>query len=268
LLILYDYDINFIAAEPIKDRKAATILAAYVKVHNLFVKGGSRPHVQGLDNECSDILKAYFKEEDIAYQLTPAYMHRRNAAERAIQTFKDHFKAILCSCDPRFPLFYWCLLIPQAVLTLNLLRTSRLNPKLLAWSCLNGPFDYDAHPIAPLGTHVVMHQKPGQRATWAPSGIDGWYVGPDFECYRCYTCINWRTNKVVHPDTVAWFPHQVHMPTSSTTEVLSQAIADLAEALVLHDPSALLPPNQSFSSPTLSRLNDIFPAPSTVGLEG
>jgi len=30
LLILYDYDSNFIAAEPIKDRKAATILAAYV----------------------------------------------------------------------------------------------------------------------------------------------------------------------------------------------------------------------------------------------
>jgi len=106
-----------------------------------------------------------------------------------------------------------------------------------------------------------MHQKPGQRATWAPSGIDGWYVGPDFERYRCYTCINWRTHKVVHPDTVAWFPHQVHMPTSSTTEVLSQAIADLAEALVQHDPSALLPPNQSFSSPTLSQLNEIFPDP-------
>jgi len=192
-------------------------------------------------------------------------MHRRNAAERVIQTFKDHFKAILCGWDPRFPLFCWCLLIPQAVLTLSLLRTSCLNPKLSAWSCLNGPFAYDAHPIAPLGTHVVM-----QRTTRAPSGIDGWCVGPDFECYQCHTCINWRTNKVVHPDTVAWFPHQVHMPTSSTTEVLSQAITDLAEALVLHDPLALLPPNQAFSSPTLSQLNlpppNLLPNPNPAPL--
>ena len=258
LLILYDYDSNYIAAEPIKDRQAATIRAAYVKVHNIFVRGGSRPRIQGLDNECSDILKAYFKEEDIAYQLAPAYMHRRNAAERAIQTFKDHFKAVLCGCDPRFPMHFWCHLIPQTVLTLNLLRTSRLNPKHSAWSCLHGPFDYNAHPIAPLGTHVIMHQKPGQRLTWAPSGIDGWYVGPDFERYRCYTCISWRTSKVVHPDTVAWFPHQVPMPTSSTTEILSQVVADFTEALVAYDPSALLPPNQSFSAPSLSRYNEIF----------
>jgi len=145
------------------------------------------------------LLKAYFKDEDIAYQLTPAYMHCCNTDERAIQTFKDHFKAVLCGRDPRFPMFYWCLLIPQTVLTLNLLRTSRLNPKHSAWSCLNGPYDYNAHPITPLGTHVVMHQKPGQCATWAPSGIDGWYVGHDFERYQCHTCINWRTNKVCPP---------------------------------------------------------------------
>jgi len=81
LLILCDYDSNYIAAKSIKDHKAATILAAQVKVHNIFVHGGSQPHIQDLNNECSDILNAYFKEEDIACQLTPAYMHCRNAAE-------------------------------------------------------------------------------------------------------------------------------------------------------------------------------------------
>jgi len=74
-------------------------------------------------------------------------------------------------------MYLWCHLIPQTVLTLNLLRTSSLNPKHSAWSCLIDPYDYNANPIAPLGTHVIMHQKPGQRATWAPSGIDVWYVG-------------------------------------------------------------------------------------------
>jgi len=65
-----------------------------------------------------------------------------------------------------------------------------------------------------------MHQKPSQRATWAPAGIDGWYVGPDFERYQCYTCVNCRTNKVVHPDTVAWFPHQMPMPTAAAQLVV------------------------------------------------
>ena len=188
-------------------------------------------------------------------------MHCCNAAERAIQTFKDHFKAALCGCDPRFPLCYWCFLIPQSVLTLNLLRTSRLKPKHSTSACLNGSYDYNANPIAPLGTHIVMHQKPSQRATWAPVGIDGWHAGPNFECYHCCTCAKWCTNKVVHPNTMAWFPHQVPMSTSTSNEILSQAINDLAGALERHDPSTSFPPNESFFSPTLSHLNDIFLAP-------
>ena len=258
LLILYDYDSNFIAAEPIKDRTAASILAAYIKLHNVFIHAGFRPILQALDNECSDILKAYFKEEDIDYQLTPAYIHRRNAAERAIQTFKDHFIAALCGCDPEFPMYHWCSLIPQTVLTLNLLRTSRAHPHLSAWAAVHGTYDYNKHPIAPLGTHVMIHQKPSQRGTWSPPGIDAWYVGPDFERYRCFTCVTFRSRKVVHPDTLSWFPKQISMPTSTTTEVLSAAIADLTEALSLHDVSATFAPTESFSSPTLSRLNDIF----------
>ena len=68
--------------------------------------------------------------EGIDYQLVPPGVHRRNAAERAIRTFKNHFIAGLCSTDKNFPLHLWDQLVPQAELTLNMLRGSRLNPKV------------------------------------------------------------------------------------------------------------------------------------------
>jgi hypothetical protein len=35
-------------------------------------------------------LKAFLTKEKIDYQLVPPGLHRRNAAERAIRTFKNH----------------------------------------------------------------------------------------------------------------------------------------------------------------------------------
>ena len=54
----------------------------------------------------------------------------------------------------------------------------RLNPKMAAEAMLNGPFDFNRTPIAPLGTKFLVHEKPAVRGTWAPRGVVGWYVGP------------------------------------------------------------------------------------------
>jgi hypothetical protein len=54
--------------------------------------------------------------------------HRVNAAERAIQTFKDAFIAALATTDSNFPLQLWDQFSPQIHDTLNLLRTSRIDP--------------------------------------------------------------------------------------------------------------------------------------------
>jgi hypothetical protein len=77
-------------------------------------------------------LKNFFTVNDIAYQLVPPHCHRRNAAERAITTFKEHFVAGLSSFYLSFPMHLWDRLLPQAEITLNLLRTSRLHPQLSA----------------------------------------------------------------------------------------------------------------------------------------
>jgi hypothetical protein len=93
---------------------------------------GCIPKLQTLDNEALAALKNYFTVNDIAYQLVPPHCHRRNAAERAIRTFKEHIVAGLSSVDPSFPMHLWDRLLPQAEITLNLLRTSRLHPELSA----------------------------------------------------------------------------------------------------------------------------------------
>ena len=57
-------------------------------------------------------------------------MHRRNWAERAVRTFKDHLLAILAGVDAAFPPYLWDLLLPQEELTLNHLWQSTLNPRI------------------------------------------------------------------------------------------------------------------------------------------
>ncbi len=48
-------------------------------------------------------------------------MHRQNIAKRAIQTYKDHFIATMAGVLDNFPIHQWHKLVPQIVLTLNLL---------------------------------------------------------------------------------------------------------------------------------------------------
>ena len=181
VMVVYDYDSNSILVEPMRSRTGPCILAAFQVIHVRLVTAGLRPMLQRLDNECSAALKTFLRDEQIDYQLVPPGIHRRNAAERAIRTFKNHFIAGLCSVDKNFPLRLWDKLLPQAELTLNLLRGSRINPKLSAFAQVNGFYNFNRTPLAPPGIRVLIHIKPNERTTWSPHGADGWYTGPALE---------------------------------------------------------------------------------------
>jgi hypothetical protein len=176
LLVLYNYDTNSIFAPPFKNRTAKYILAAYQAVHQRLCNAGHTPKLQRLDNERSTILKRFLTDNDIDYQLVPPGVHRRNAAECAIRTFQNHFIAGLCSVDTDFPLHLWDHLLPQAELTLNLMRGSRLNPTLSAWAQVHRNYDYNRTPLGPPGCRVLAHEKSAARTTWSPHALDGWRV--------------------------------------------------------------------------------------------
>lgn len=258
MLILYDYDSNAILCEAFKSRNATDILQAYTTLHKKLCSVGLKPQLQRLDNECSDILKQYMTEQDIDYQLVPPHVHRQNAAERAIRTFKNHFIAGLCSVDKNFPLHLWDKLIPQAVITLNLLRPARINPKLSAWEIINGAYDFNRTPIAPPGIRVLIHDKPTQRGTWAPHALDGWYVGPALESYRCYTIWMFDTRRTRISDTVEWFPSKITMPIASSTDIILAGINDIIEAVIAPPNSAPITPHTDSQVATLKQLKDIL----------
>jgi hypothetical protein len=168
VMLCYIYDCNYIKVVPMKYRSASEWVKAYESIHQELTVKGFKPKLQTLDNEASTALKNFFTVNNIAYQLVPPHCHRRNAAERAIRTFKEHFVAGLSSVDPSFPMHLLDILLPQAEITLNLLRTSRLHPQLSAAAHYHGLVDYNKTAFVPPGCKIIAHEKPGKRRTWAP----------------------------------------------------------------------------------------------------
>ena len=140
--------------------------------------------------------------EEIDFQLAPPNMHRRNAAEHAIRTCKNHFIAILSGTDLNFPIQLWEQLLDQVQITLNLLRALRINPRLSVHAQLRGAFDFNRTPIGPLGTNIIDHNTPGKRETWAPHGAPAWYLGPATFHYRCYLAFIIKTRAERIAETV------------------------------------------------------------------
>jgi hypothetical protein len=169
-MLCYIYDCNYIKVVPINSRSALEWVKAYDSIHQELTVKVFKPKLKDLDNKASTALKSYFTVNIIAYQLVPPRCHRHNAAERAIRTFKEHFVAGLSSVDPSFPMHLWDRLLPQAGITLNLLRTSRLHPQLSAVAHYHGLVDYNKTAFAPLGCKIIIHDKPGKRRTWSPHG--------------------------------------------------------------------------------------------------
>ena len=135
-------------------------------LYSKFKKVGAAPQTYVLDNEISKELLDSFDSERTQYQLVTPYKHRYNQVERGIQTIKSHFKAALATVDPNFPLSEWDRLIPQANITLNLIRSTRCNPKLSAYSCVFGTFNFLAKPLNPPVTKIVTHVHPEKRGSW------------------------------------------------------------------------------------------------------
>ena len=82
-----------------------------------------------IDNEASADYRRIIEEEwYVKFKLVPPDVHFRNAAERAIETFKVRFLSVLAGFDPTLPKYLWDLLLDQTKLTLNLLRQATLDP--------------------------------------------------------------------------------------------------------------------------------------------
>ena len=108
IMIAYDYSSNKIDAEYLKSRLGHILKTAYEKIHKLLNSRGLKPRIHLLDNECAESFKAFMKDTQEKFHLAlPSlpHIHRRNAEEHAIQTFKKYCTAGLASVNKNFPMY-------------------------------------------------------------------------------------------------------------------------------------------------------------------
>ena len=122
----------------------------------------------------------------MTYQLIPPDEHRRNFAEKEIQTWNYHFVGVFTGTAATFPMYLWCHSIPQAKRQLVLLRQSNVNPRISAYAHVYGPNNYDAKPFVPIGMEYLVHNKPRQRKLFAEHWKKGYVLEIYFEHYRAW----------------------------------------------------------------------------------
>ena len=267
LMILYDYDANAILGEPIPNRESTTLQRAFMKLFKQILLKNYDPTIIRLDNEVSKEHMALLQEQELKVQLVPPHNHRQNLAERAIQTYKNHFIAGLSGADPSFPLALWDTLIPQANLTLNLLRSSRINPKLSAHAQIFGQYDYNATPIAPPGCKCIMHESPTNRLTWAVHGTQAYYTAPALKHYRCYEVHIRKTLVKRITDNVTFLPHNIKMPATISKEAALDHIQDLIKLLKGYKPHHPLAQHNDPTLTALDQLQAILTKPNAAALD-
>ena len=94
-MILYHAASNSIWVEPMKNRTEGEIIQARAIALTRMKTCEITLERQVLDNEASAAYKGAIRDSGMTFQLVPPEDHRRNAAEKAIQTWKDHFIAAL-----------------------------------------------------------------------------------------------------------------------------------------------------------------------------
>ena len=256
---------NYIHIETVKDRGQTDYVKAYAHGADFFEARGITPSFERMDNEDSDLLVQYCKAHTppIALQHVPANNHRGNMAERAIRTVKNHIIAMLCVADPNFPIYLFDKLIEQAELTLNLLRGSSFSPHVSTWQALNGTYTFTDTPIAPPGIKIVCYESPDQRKTWAPHGVEGFYIGPAFDHHRCYRVYISSTKGFRTTGQLSWHPPAGYtLPGASPLDDLVSCLTALRTSCDnlarTHPDIAALPQANLPSSSNLSSAIDIL----------
>ena len=252
IMVLAKNDSDAILVEGMKNRSAGEMVRAYKVLIERLHACGIFPTKQVLDNEISQSYKDAIESFNIDYELVPPHNHERNKAERAIQTFKNHFVSILCGADKDFPLYLWSDILRQAEHTLNLLRPSRQLPSISVYAYMYGQHNYDRHPFAPLRCKVEAHMMPSTRDTWAEHTASGYYIGNLREHYRCHKVYITATKSTRICQTVFFRHKYLTQPSFTTNDALLLAADRLTTAI------ARAVPTTTTTQAGIQQLLDIF----------
>ena len=102
--VAYNYDTNYIFAEPIPNVTDETIIKTFQGIYDTLVAKGHKLLLNITDNQATKPLKKFLTEKKCNWQFLEPNNHQVNSVERAIQTFKNHFVSGLASTDHDWPI--------------------------------------------------------------------------------------------------------------------------------------------------------------------
>ena len=111
-MILHEIGGNSTWIEPMTNKTDREMILARRRALERMKVQGIVPHHQVLDNEISTAYRLEIKNTSMTYQLVPPDDHRCNLAEKAIQTWKDHFVGVMSGTAVGSPVRLWCQAIP------------------------------------------------------------------------------------------------------------------------------------------------------------
>ena len=97
--MLVEIDSGAILVEAMQDGSTGEHCRAYQVLLDRLHRCKVYPKKQVLDNEISEKFRSVIELNNMEHELVPPHKHRRNIAEKGIQTFKDHLIAILSGTD-------------------------------------------------------------------------------------------------------------------------------------------------------------------------
>ena len=184
-----------------------------------------------MDNETSHKVENFIRSQQTHLQYTPPNIHCTNLAECTILIWKNHFLAGIAGLPKSFPIANWCRLTTQCDTTLNMLHPCRQNPLLSAHEALEGSFSFDATPMAPLGTEVLIHMKPNRRSTWGYHTSKASHLSHSTNHYRCIRVSMTDTSNEHITDTFQFYHHAIPVTTITATDRILHATAHLTAVI-------------------------------------
>ena len=88
VMVLYDYDSNAIPTERLKNNTTSELVRAQMWITQYLLDCGLNTKALLIDNKCPEDLKSFYRANSTEFQLCPPNDHRKNQAEKAIDSCK------------------------------------------------------------------------------------------------------------------------------------------------------------------------------------
>lgn len=114
-----------------------------------------------------DLIKQCHWGTKLAQPKLSPWNHWYNPIQRTIRGFKTHFIPNRSGADQNYPSNAWDLLLHHVINTLNMLKQSKINPKVSAYMLVKGRHAYNSHSIIPTEyMFIILYGMRAERHKW------------------------------------------------------------------------------------------------------